>query len=176
MGFFTPYAGQAKICLHCGARQKFLSQKAWPLERFAALAQKLTEEGNTTVFATGSREEMPLVDKLCAIASCKIIPVPPEDDIYQFCAVISCFDYFISNDTGPMHLAVAMRVPTVGIFGRADYESYGAYPDDVPFSAVTLSDGKKYGNAPNVDDPRGLKNISVDMVYEHFKKLRERRK
>lgn len=176
MDYFLPYKGKLKIGIHPGANAKFFSHRAWPVERFALLAEKLDSTHECSIFATGSEAEENLVHKLQELSKVKIYRVPAQSGIIDFCAYLKQLDYFISNDTGPMHLAVAMNVPTLGIFGHADYESYGTYPEEVPFEAITLDKGEKNGPSPDTDDPRGLKNISVEMVYEHFEKLRERKK
>ena len=87
-------------------------------------------------------------------------------------AYLGQLDYCVANDTGPMHLAVAMRVPTVGIFGHADDESYGSYPSPTPFRAVTLDCGKKPGPTPRAVDPRHLLEITVDDVMSSFLSLK----
>ena len=51
-------------------------------------------------------------------------------------ALMEHLDLYISNDTGAMHIAVAMGVPTIGIFGPGDWQSYGTYPPESGFRMV----------------------------------------
>lgn len=169
--FFRQFDKQINIGLHPGANVKFFSQRAWPAERFAKLAQLIKDNYSCNLFVTGSPQERDLIEKVINTASVKITPIPFTGNIIDFCAYLQELDYYISNDTGPMHLAVAMGVPTVGIFGHADFESYGTYPATVPFIGVTLEKGKKHTYHSILKDPRGLREISVEDVFNKFQEL-----
>jgi ADP-heptose:LPS heptosyltransferase len=47
--------------------------------------------------------------------------------IRQLGALIENSSFYLGADTGPMHMAIALRVPTVGIFGPGNYPAYGTY-------------------------------------------------
>ncbi len=173
--FFADYAGKLKIALHPGANQKYFEHRAWPVERFAGLAEALKKnEPDCAIFVTGAKSENELMNRLINEADVKIVKVPQPEGIVDFCACLQKLDYYISNDTGPMHLAVAMNTPTVGIFGNADYNSYGTYPDCVPFAGIVLEEGRAHGPSPRCEDPRGLKKISVEDVLRAYKELKKK--
>ena len=67
--------------------------------------------------------------------------------------------WVISNDSGPMHLAAAMGVPTLGIFGPTDPRLYGPYPLTAPTNHVVQA---PIGN---------LKLLSAKEVYARFRRL-----
>jgi len=176
--FFAPHQRVPKIGMHPGANAKFLQDRAWPVERFASLAERIMQKmPNAKIFLTGARhEESLLADLARRISPCPLI-LPFQESILSFVAYLRSLDFYISNDTGPMHLAVASGVPTLGIFGHADFETYGSYPADLPFVGVTLCKNEaKPGPAPRGSDPRGLLEISVEEVYGAFEKLRGMRK
>ncbi len=67
--------------------------------------------------------------------------------------------WVISNDSGPMHLAAAMGIPTLGIFGPTDPQLYGPYPSTSPTNHVIQA---PVGN---------LKMLSAKDVYARFTRL-----
>lgn len=159
------------IGFHPGANPSFLKHRAWPAERFAELADMCHEQFNCELFVSGSDNEEDIIRTMLGLTHSKINRIPVADSVVELAAYLAKLDFYITNDTGPMHLAVAMKVPTVGIFGHADFESYGSYPPDVPFSAITFDKGEKHGPSPSEDDPRCLKMISVEDVFSALKEL-----
>jgi ADP-heptose:LPS heptosyltransferase len=101
--------------------------RRWPPDRFAALVRLLLA-GGTTVFLTGSDEDAPAARAILADASSGMHAFPPGRlidttgrlSLPETAALIERMDAFVSNDTGPMHLAFALDVPTVAIFGPTD--------------------------------------------------------
>jgi len=77
-------------------------------------------------------------------------------------ALIKRADWVISNDSGPMHLAAALGVKTLGIFGPTDPRQFGPYPLDAPTNVVV--------QAPVGD----LKLLPVKDVYMRFQRARAR--
>jgi ADP-heptose:LPS heptosyltransferase len=74
-------------------------------------------------------------------------------------ALVKRAGWVISNDSGPMHLAAALGVPTLGIFGPTDPRLFGPYPLTAPTNHV-------------VQAPVGsLKLLSAREVYARFKRL-----
>lgn len=51
----------------------------------------------------------------------------PQTDVAEMAGLISVCDLVIANDSGPMHIAAAMKVPTLGIFGPTDPKKHGPY-------------------------------------------------
>lgn len=77
-------------------------------------------------------------------------------------ALIKRADWVVSNDSGPMHLAAALGVKVVGIFGPTDPRLFGPYPLNAPSHVVI--------QAPVGD----LKLLSAKDVYSRFQKARAR--
>jgi heptosyltransferase-1 len=77
-------------------------------------------------------------------------------------ALIKRADWVISNDSGPMHLAAALGVKVMGIFGPTDPRLFGPYPLTAPSNVVV--------QAPVGD----LKLLSAKDVYARFQKARAR--
>lgn len=118
------YAQEAKlpadkkfIGLHAGSNKNF-SWKRWPAENFATLGKYLVKKGYH-VLLFGNQEEMRLNKDIrqrigkhhVSIVSAKLMVTA---------ALIKKCEYFISNDSGLMHLAAAAGTKTYGIFGPTD--------------------------------------------------------
>jgi ADP-heptose:LPS heptosyltransferase len=169
--FYSESGKKIKIGIHPGANKKYYKIKGWPLENFVELAKLISLKYNSEIFATLAPDEIALKEKLICLAGKKISLIPPCGSILELCAYLKGLDYYIANDTGPMHLATAMGVPTVGIFGHSDFETYGSYPEESFFIPV-LSNGKQK-NSPYISsgDPRKMSEISVSSVFSAFEKL-----
>lgn len=92
------------------------SIKRWPPERFAILADRLiTEYGARIILFWGPGEE-PLVAAIKHHMSHPVLSIP-EVSLSEMMAFLKHLALLISNDSGPMHIAAALCVPTIGIFG-----------------------------------------------------------
>jgi ADP-heptose:LPS heptosyltransferase len=83
-------------------------ERIWPLNRFAVVGEHIAKSYRASVVAVGRNARLlePSAD----------IRVLSDLSIPRLAAVISKARILVSNDTGPMHLGPALRVPTVGIF------------------------------------------------------------
>lgn len=95
--------------------------KQWPARRFAELAQLLQKQNNADIAIIGSRQERPLADEIASN-----LPRPPliltgTTTLQQLAAFIHHASLFVTNDSGPMHIANALHVPVVAVFGPTDY-------------------------------------------------------
>jgi lipopolysaccharide heptosyltransferase II len=101
------------IGLHPGAHYE--SQR-WPADYFKALTAKLACIRGTAVAVFGGPGEKALVESIAEGA-----PGPVETfvggDVRRFAALISCCRVLVCNNSGPLHLAGALRVPTVSFMG-----------------------------------------------------------
>ena len=94
------------------------SSKLWPIERFAALADRLIETDQAAVVISCGPGEEPLAEKIAAsMAQPPTLLIDPVTTLGQFKALIRRCDLLINNDTGPRHIAKAFGRPVVTIFG-----------------------------------------------------------
>lgn len=105
------------IGMHVGARPP---ARRWPLEHFAALADALVRTFNAEVLLTGSADEKTMVHGVLERMETRAINLAGKTSLGGLAALMRKLDLFISNDTGPAHLAVAVDCPSVTIFGPAD--------------------------------------------------------
>jgi heptosyltransferase-3 len=104
--------------------------KRWLPERFAELADQLTAKLSAQVLLVGGSNERTILDEVAAhaFAGVKVLPALP---LRQLAATIAHCSLFIANDAGPMHIAAAVGVPTIGIFGPGEENIWFPYsPED----------------------------------------------
>ncbi|MCJ7457697.1 MAG: lipopolysaccharide heptosyltransferase II [candidate division Zixibacteria bacterium] len=91
--------------------------KRWLPERFGEVAEALTEKlGAKVIFIGGKEDEKPCLEIASNMKSKPLIAAGKTSPL-QSASLISRCRVILSNDTAPMHMAVAMRVPVVAIFG-----------------------------------------------------------
>lgn len=94
--------------------------KRWFPDRFAAVADSLIEEYRAEVVVFGSGGDRPSAAEVQKNARHALIDVSGKTDLKEAIALISRCDIFISNDSGLMHVAGALGIPTVAIFGSTN--------------------------------------------------------
>jgi lipopolysaccharide heptosyltransferase III len=106
--------GERTVICHVASSQP---KKEWPLRHWARLHQLATETGLSVVFTTARGDrEVALMSELKRLApTAAILPAVPE--LPLFLAVLARAGAFISGDTGPLHFAAGLGVPTISLFG-----------------------------------------------------------
>lgn len=105
------------IGMHVGARPP---ARRWPLEHFAALADELVRTFDAEVLLTGSPDEKAMVCGVLERMEMRALDLAGKTSLGGLAALMSKLALFVSNDTGPAHLAIAVDCPSVTIFGPAD--------------------------------------------------------
>ena len=106
--------------------------KSWPLARFAALARSLTAPGaplaGARILVAAAPSERVQVEPLLAeIPADRLVDVMGGGDLLDVAACVARARLFVGNDSGLMHLAAAVRVPTLGLFGPSRETRYGPW-------------------------------------------------
>ena len=145
--------------------------KVWPSKNFIELIQRLTREGNIfcgkrfAVFgATNERDiAMPVIQGL---PDTECINLIGKASISSVTACIKRCSFFIGNDSGLMHIAAALGVPTIGLFGPSPAQRYGPWGEHC--QSVVSSESYHTLNGKKDFDHRSSTNLmnglSVDAV------------
>lgn len=120
------------IGLHPSARDQ---TRRWPVERFLTAGLELRRQIGGTLVLLGEASIRPLTEAMAAEAGGKILNLAGRSSLTGLGAVLQRLALLITNDTGPAHIAYALDVPTVTIFGGGDPERYGP-PQRDPFRTV----------------------------------------
>jgi heptosyltransferase-1 len=139
--------------------------KRWPAERYGEVARKLAAQGLRSILNYGPGEEG-LVRAAETASGGTALPM--SCTITESIALIRRARMFVGGDTGPLHLAAALRVPVVAIFGPTDPARNGPYGTHsiVLRSASSLTDHTRH-SAPE----GGLLEIESEAVVAAAEKL-----
>jgi len=137
--------------------------KCWPKENYAALAQKLLEDKKFHLLFFGDKSSKEFIDSICPQNNPRVHNFAGKTNLRQLAALIHATDLFITNDSGPMHIAQSLDTPIVAIFGSTNPSRTGPFNchDSVIYKQVSCS--PCYLRACPIDF-RCMKSISVDDV------------
>lgn len=103
--------------------------KSWPPEFFASIADSVVKEfPGKKIILLGSKSERAAVDKIVSI--CKFarpINLAGKTSICELVELLRKSELLLTNDSGPMHIAAAVRTPVFAMFGPTDPEKTGPY-------------------------------------------------
>ena len=116
-----PRANRPWIGLHAGARPP---ARRWPAEYFAMVADDFAWRFGGQVILTGGPGEEATVQAVVERMKTQPVCLVGETSLGGLAALISELDLFVSNDTGPAHIANAVDTPSITIFGPADYRRW----------------------------------------------------
>jgi lipopolysaccharide heptosyltransferase II len=116
-----PKASRPWIGLHPGSRPP---ARRWPAEYFATVADTLAQRFDAQIILTGGPGEEMTVEEVMRNMQTPAMNLAGQTSLGGLAAIISKLDLFISNDTGPAHIADAIHCPGVTIFGPAEYERW----------------------------------------------------
>ncbi len=94
--------------------------KRWAPERFSALARILQERHGAEIAVTGTAADRSAAAIICAGLGRPAADLTGKTNLREQLGVIQAAAVFVTNDSGPMHLANAFRVPVVALFGPTD--------------------------------------------------------
>lgn len=148
--------GKTLIGINPGAA--FGSAKCWPRERFKELAKELAKRGKQVVFF-GDRASKEWIGALGGVN------LAGATNLRELIGAIKLCDFFVTNDSGPMHIAAAVGTPLVALFGSTDKDVTGPYGE-----GQTVID-KRVSCAPCLKrkcpiDFKCMKLISVEEVLK----------
>jgi ADP-heptose:LPS heptosyltransferase len=152
--------------LHPGAAS---AARRWPAERWAQIARHERAQGRA-VLVTGSRKELGLARWIAAEAGLDPRSViAGRTDVGTLAAFVAAADVLVCGDTGVAHLATALHVPSVLLFGPTSPRHWGP-PQDRPIHRV-LWEGRIGDPHGDVVDP-GLLEIETEAVLSELRRLR----
>lgn len=134
------------------------SIKQWPIENFARLSKKLTEEFNARVIIVGGGQDISKEKMFLEISDKNIVNLIGKTSLIQLAAILKRCKLLISGDSGPMHLAASVGIPVAAIF-RSD------------ISAKSPKRWGPWGSRHSVIEKNSLESISVEEVFNLAKEI-----
>jgi heptosyltransferase-2 len=135
--------------------------KRWPAARFGQLANRAIAQGYQVVI-TGGRGEMGLGTQISAVAP-RVIDLSGQLDLKGLGGFISRCSAFVANDSGPMHMARALGVPTLAFFGSTDPGMFDFHGHAFMFAGVPCSPCSFFGRSRC---PKGHFRCMLDLDAE----------
>jgi len=128
--------------------------KRWPKESFAKLADALSEKCAAKIIISGAKKDVVLAGEIKNMMKAKPVITAGKTTLKQLGALFQRADLVVANDTGPMHLSVAMKANTIALFGPTSPQLTGPYGEgrykvifkndtcDVPCYDFTCTDNR----------------------------------
>ena len=144
-----------------------LAFKRWDPTRFAELADRLAAEHGAKVIIFGGPEETGLVERITSHMTSCPVNAAGRASLTVVAALIARCRVFVSNDTGLMHLAAAVGVRVVAIFGPTNYMRTSPYGKGHSVLRADLDCVPCYaGTQVKCDELRCLEQVTTDHVLK----------
>lgn len=146
--------------------------KMWPLDNFISLINRFDESTNEDFSITflGLKEEKELSDNVISkINKNNAINLCGKTKIDELPYKLKEVDFLITNDTGTLHLSIALGIPTISLFSPTDSKIFGPY-QDFDKHIVIQEDGDFINNKPKKQRTQeAMKLISVEKVLDSMR-------
>ncbi len=128
--------------------------KRWPAANFAKVSDILIQRFNAKIAIAGAEKDIKLAEHMKAMMINPPIIAAGKTTLKQLGALMERADLVIANDTGPMHIAIAMKARTIALFGPTSPKITGPYGEgeyrvisknedcEIPCYDVTCTDNR----------------------------------
>jgi lipopolysaccharide heptosyltransferase I len=149
--------------------------KNWPPEHFAVLAERLLEQGAERLFLVGGSDDHAVCSEIAEkISPEKVCNACGRTTLPELGALLKRMDLVVTVDSGPMHIAAALQVPVVSLFGATEPARTGPYGD----TAFTVEGENRLDCQPCFSRhcSRGdfaclWRNVTPEMVARHTERI-----
>ncbi len=155
--------GRLRVVIAPGAA--YGSAKCWLPERFAELADRLAERFDARVVLAGTQAEANLAERIVAAMQTHSVSLVGQTSLPEFLALLARAQLFIGNDSGAMHLAAAVGLPSVIIFGPTDEAGTGPLSQRAHLVKQPVSCSPCFLRHCPVDH-RCMTRVTVDAVWQ----------
>jgi lipopolysaccharide heptosyltransferase II len=101
--------------------------KRWPKRNYSMLCEKLHDIYNYKILITGSIEDIGLASDIVSNKGSYLVSICGKTSLKQLAAIMGKAKIVVANDSGPMHIAVSQKTPTIAIFGPTSPSITGPY-------------------------------------------------
>jgi heptosyltransferase I len=155
------------------------AERNWPVERYRETLNRAAARWPVTVVLIGGPggDERRLAAGLREGLHPPVLDLVGRTSLRQLAALLGEVDALLAPDTGPLHIAQAMKKPVVGLYAVAPSAKTGPYlepqwtVDVFAEAASTLLGRERMGWRQRVHDERALRLITVDAVADKIEKL-----
>lgn len=157
------------IGIHPVARWK---TKEWSFNNFARLADLISATEKFQVVLLGSEEDQKQIIQMIHMMKYSPVIATGKFNLKQLAAFLKRSSLLITTDSGPMHLAAAMEIPLLAVFGATDQRKTGPYKmeNDVIFKNIQCRPCLKRTCLNSGYPMECMERITPEEVFEQFKK------
>ncbi len=150
--------------------------KRWPVESFASLVERLTNEERVQVGLVGSSGERRTTERIAFLSGSRTMDFSGKTTLRELVCLMKKADVVAGNDSGPIHIAAAVGTPVVGLYGPTSPARTGPYGSQHTVLTSTLPCSPCFSRKCSLS-VACMKQISVDAAYQACKRyLAVRRK
>jgi heptosyltransferase-2 len=139
--------------------------RLWPVERYAALADRAVAELDVDVVLVGSTADRDAEQRIAEAMRRKPVMLAGQTSIGELPGVLRACGAFVGNDSGAMHVAAAVGLPVVGVFGPTDPEATAPLSDRMTVVREPVECSPCFLRACPVDH-RCMQRIEVERVFD----------
>ncbi len=146
--------------------------KLWEADRFAVTARYLNDNyGYQSAVVWGTPKEREMAEQIVSRSNGTAV-LAPDTDLHHLAAMIETADLFVSGDTGPLHMAVAVGTATIGLYGATRPGDSG------PYGQIALQKAYEQGSRRHrrSADNSAMRAIEVEHVCEAIDQVESRRR
>lgn len=157
------------IGFQIGAKDRY---KMWPDEKFIELGRRLLERyPDASIVLTGSSNEASLCRRTAGRIGDQALSTAGEIGLKELRGLVSRMTLLVTNDTGAMHMAIALKTPTVTVFGPTNPGGVGVIQDLHLHRIVKNERPCDPCTTKKCKDPFCMDQISVDRVWAAVEEL-----
>ena len=171
-GFFEKEKDFIHIGFQLGAQDNY---KIWPINNFIKLASKLCKEPKKFKFVLlgATKNEIRLAEEFCHGLNNpeSVVNICGKSKIDELPSIVNDLDLLVTNDTGTMHLAIALGIKTISLFGPTNMNEFGPY-QDYNIHRVVNTGNPRFVQDRQIDfkSLNLMEKISIDQVYSEIKR------
>jgi heptosyltransferase-1 len=140
------------------------SGKCWPVERFAALADRISSRFGLPIIAVGMEPDSSIIEAIKDLTDAAIINFAGQTSLGELVAMLKDAKLVVSNDTGPGHIAAALGTPLVLMYSWSNPARIAPYGRTE--CMVAREPYSRGFEIKSIDAKHSVKTITVDEVYK----------
>jgi lipopolysaccharide heptosyltransferase II len=156
-------ANGLRVALAAGA--SYGAAKCWPAERYAEVADRLIERCGASVVLFGTPAEREIGERIAGAMRRKPVNLVGETGVAELAALLGACGLFVGNDSGAMHVAAAVGLPVVAVFGSTDPDGTAPVTPQRAVVRQRVSCSPCFLRYCPIDH-RCMTRIAVDEVYD----------
>ena len=162
--------GEGEMLIGIGPAGGHSVLKQWPLQNFAAVGRQLAEKHGARLVLFGGPGEADMGRDLAEQIGPAALNLIGKTSLRQTAALMACCRVYVGNDSGPTHVAAAMGVPVVAIFGSScphrfhPGENTTLVWHDLPCSPCRTINHEERCEVCIFDEPHCLTEITIEEV------------